>query len=112
MTVTLQTIKSTTANPFVVHGIAMAGERTIEHVEVSTDGGTSWNDATITTESLPNVWVTWAYEWELPIGGNFEVVARATDSAGDTQPMTDAGENLYDGRTGWHRVPVTVNKNG
>ncbi|MBT3345357.1 MAG: molybdopterin-dependent oxidoreductase [Gemmatimonadetes bacterium] len=112
VTVTLQNIKSTTGEPFIVHGIAMAGERTVERVEVSTDGGTSWKDALITTQSLPNVWVTWAYEWELPIGGNFEVVARATDSAGDTQPMTDAGEDLYDGRTGWHRVPVTVNKNG
>jgi len=26
--------------------------------------------------------------------------------------MDDAGEDLYDGRTGWHRVEVTVNKNG
>ena len=56
--------------------------------------------------------MTWAYEWELPIGGKFEVIARATDSEGDTQPMDDAGEDLYDGRTGWHRVEVTVNKNG
>tara|TARA_Y100000588_G_scaffold264780_1_gene279571 strand:- start:636 stop:806 length:171 start_codon:yes stop_codon:yes gene_type:complete len=56
--------------------------------------------------------VTWVYEWELPIGGKFEVIARATDSEGDTQPMDDAGEDLYDGRTGWHRVEVTVNKNG
>lgn len=112
VTVTLQNIRGASGEPFIVHGIAMAGERTIEAVEVSTDGGTTWHDAMITTQSLPDTWVTWAYEWELPIGGNFEVVARATDSAGDTQPMTDAGVDLYDGRTGWHRVPVTVNKNG
>ena len=24
------------------------------------------------------------------------------------QPETDAGRDLYDGRTGWHRVPVDV----
>ena len=112
VTVTLQNIRGTSGEPFIVHGIAMAGERTIEAVEVSTDGGSSWHDAMITSQSLPDTWVTWAYEWELPIGGNFEIVARATDSAGDTQPMTDAGVDLYDGRTGWHRVPVTVNKNG
>ena len=109
---TLQNIRSTASEPFIVHGIAMAGERTVERVEVSTDGGTSWKDAMITTQSLPNIWVTWAYEWELPSSGKFEVVARATDSAGDMQPMTDTGQDLYDGRTGWHRVPVTVNQNG
>jgi len=35
-------------------------------------------------------------------------VARATDSAGQVQPMEDVGADLYDGRTGWHRVAVEV----
>ena len=41
-------------------------------------------------------------------GGRYEVVARATDSAGDTQPIEDKGVKLYDGRTGWHKVEVIV----
>ncbi|HCV23339.1 MAG TPA: hypothetical protein DGN59_07760 [Candidatus Latescibacteria bacterium] len=109
---TLQNIRTGPEGTFLIHGIAMAGERSVERVEVSTDGGTTWNDATTATTSSPNIWVTWVYEWELPIGGKFEVLARATDSEGDTQPMDNAGEDLYDGQTGWHRVEVTVNKNG
>ena len=104
----LQTLRGAEGRPFVIHGIAMAGELTIESVEVSTNGGRSWAEAQITTQRLPNIWVTWAYEWNLPASGEYHIVARATDSAGDRQPEEDAGADLYDGRTGWHRVPVKV----
>ena len=108
VTVRLQTIRGSAASTFAVHGIAMAGERTVEAVEVSIDGGVTWEEAHITTKLLPNVWVTWGYQWALPPQGKYEIVARATDSSGDMQPMTDTGVDLYDGRTGWHRVPVNV----
>ncbi len=110
--VTLQNIRGAAGETFLVHGVAMAGDRSVERVEVSVDGGQMWQDATIATTSSPNIWVTWVFEWTLPVGGQFEVIARATDSEGDTQPMDDAGQDLYDGRTGWHRVAVNVNKNG
>ena len=104
----LQTLRGAEGRSYTIHGIAMAGERTVESVEVSTNGGRSWNEAQITTQRLPNIWVRWAYEWKLPASGEYEIAARATDSAGDRQPRTDAGADLYDGRTGWHRVPVKV----
>ena len=104
----LQTLRGAEGRPFTIHGIAMAGELTIESVEVSTNGGRSWAEAQITTQRLPNIWVTWAYEWNLPASGEYHIVVRATDSAGDRQPEEDAGADLYDGRTGWHRVPVKV----
>lgn len=108
VTVRLQTLRGAEGSPFIIHGIAMAGERTVEAVEVSTNGGRSWNEAQITTQRLPNVWVTWAYEWKLPATGEYQIVARAMDSAGDVQPAEDVGADLYDGRTGWHRVRVKV----
>ena len=104
----LQTLRGAEGRSFVIHGIAMAGERTVEKVEVSTNGGRSWAEAQITTQRLPNIWVTWAYEWKLPATGEYQIVARATDSSGDRQPEVDEGPDLYDGRTGWHRVPVKV----
>ena len=103
-----QTIRGATGDSFTIHGIAMAGERTVERVDVSINGGLTWSEAHIVTQRLPNIWVSWAYEWKLPISGEYEIVARATDSAGDSQPSVDAGADLYDGRTGWHRVPVKV----
>lgn len=104
----LQRITGVVGETFVIHGIAMAGARSIEMVEVSTDAGQTWQLARLTSLSEPNIWVTWVYEWPLPPRGNYEIVARATDSAGDVQPMEDVGADLYDGRTGWHRVAVEV----
>lgn len=43
-----------------------------------------------------------------PASGTYRILARATDSAGIRQPRTDEGDDRYDGRTGWHRVPVDV----
>jgi DMSO/TMAO reductase YedYZ molybdopterin-dependent catalytic subunit len=103
-----QTLGGKVGDPFLVHGIALAGERTVARVEVSTDGGGTWQEARITSQSMPNVWVTWGYEWSLPSSGRYEIIARATDSQGVTQHQIDKGVDLYDGRTGWHRVPVDV----
>ncbi len=108
VTVQLQTIRGDADTVFSVHGIAMAGERKVDIVEVSTDGGASWEEAHILNHPRENVWVAWRYEWPLPPSGRYEIVARATDNAGDAQPAEDKGEDLYDGRTGWHRVPVNV----
>lgn len=105
---TYQTIRGKVRDTFLIHGIAMAGERQVARVEVSTDGGATWAEAHIATQALPDVWVTWGYEWSLPVSGQYEIVARATDREGDTQPQFDKGVDLYDGRTGWHRVPVDV----
>ena len=108
VTYVYQTLRGSVGAEYVVHGIAMAGERTVELVEVSPDGGATWEEATLTSRSEPNVWCTWSHPWSLPASGRYEILARATDSAGDVQPQKDEGRDLYDGRTGWHSVPVDV----
>ena len=75
VSVVLQTLRGVEGSPFIIHGIAMAGERTVESVRVSTNGGRAWHEAQITTQRLPNIWVTWAYEWALPASGEYEIVA-------------------------------------
>jgi hypothetical protein len=106
-----QTIRGSVDTTFAIHGIAMAGEQLVERVQVSTNGGITWEDAHITSQSLSNQWVTWRYEWSLPPSGRYEIVARAWDNQGNTQPRTDVGADLYDGRTDWHKVPVDVVRN-
>jgi DMSO/TMAO reductase YedYZ molybdopterin-dependent catalytic subunit len=108
VTYTFQRLLGAVGDEYTIHGIAMAGERIVDLVEVSTDGGVTWSDAHILSRPEPNVWVTWAFAWNLPISGRYEILARATDSAGVRQPRTDKGDDLYDGRTGWHSVPVNV----
>jgi hypothetical protein len=37
---------------------------------------------------LPQAWVRWSIDWQPPGPGNYQLLARATDWAGTTQPDT------------------------
>jgi sulfite oxidase len=97
------------AEGVAVRGYAMAGgERTVERVEVSADGGRSWVVAE--HESAPaGVWSLWRAEVELA-EGEHELVCRAWDSAANTQP--ERVEPLWNFKgymnNAWHRVRVVV----
>jgi DMSO/TMAO reductase YedYZ molybdopterin-dependent catalytic subunit len=82
-----------------VGGHAYAGTRGIERVEVSTDGGQTWAEATL-SEALPggNAWRQWKHEYDAD--GPHEVVVRATDGTGAVQPRERA-EAFPSGPTGW-----------
>jgi DMSO/TMAO reductase YedYZ molybdopterin-dependent catalytic subunit len=71
-------------------GHAYAGTRGIQQVEVSTDGGQTWTQATL-SDPLPgdDVWRQWAHRFEPP-EGPYEVVARATDGTGTLQPEEES----------------------
>ena len=70
-----------------VHGAAWAGEGDIVKVEISTDGGTSWNPAALGHEQAHYAWRLWSYEWKAK-SGEYNILSRATDSLGRTQPAT------------------------
>ena len=71
----------------VLRGIAWAGEQRITKVEVSTDGGSSWQPAKLSGQDLPFAWRLWSLDWTPPHPGYFTVMSRATDSAGRIQPV-------------------------
>jgi DMSO/TMAO reductase YedYZ molybdopterin-dependent catalytic subunit len=73
---------------FRLFGAAWAGERAVEKVEVSLDGGKTWSPAKLLSEPKPIQWVFWEYAWENPAAGKSAIVARATDDKGNTQPAT------------------------
>ena len=97
-------IRIVTAATAGVGGHADAGTRGIERVEVSTDGGTSWTDATL-SESLAStdVWRQWEHTYEA--SGRHEVVVRAIDGEGNLQPE-DRKQAFPSGATGWVRRTV------
>ncbi len=73
-----------------IGGVAFAGDRGISRVEVSTDGGSTWNDATLKAPMSGLTWVLWTFPWTPPRGGSFRIVARAYDGAGVLQDATPA----------------------
>ena len=97
------------ATETVIEGISFSGDRGISKVEVSTDGGQTWNEATLKPPLGPYTWVLWEYRWTPAKDqqGRVRVEARATDGDGMTQ--TDKQASPYpDGATGYHIVDITV----
>ncbi len=96
------------SGPVLIHGIAFSGSRGINRVEVSTDGGQSWNNATLTRPLSPYSWVLWHYDWDQErTEGRVEIVARATDGEGEVQPVEERPPEPS-GATGYPRVSVRV----
>lgn len=92
----------------VLRGRAWSGGATVAVVEVSTDGGRTWEEATLTGPNEPSSWVAWEHAWTPARPGDHEIVTRARDSHGRTQPdraATNDDGYLFDAAV---RVPVTV----
>ena len=73
-----------------IHGVAWAGEADIVKVEVSTDGGQTWNTATLGREQSHYAWRLWTISWIPSNAGEYQILSRATDNQGRVQPDTAA----------------------
>ena len=105
--------RATVSGDTWVGGIALAGDRGIAKVEVSTDGGKGWLPAQVKKALSPSTWVVWAYQWKAsaePAGRKgASLLVRATDGTGTVQ--TDKPTpTLPDGATGLHSVDVTLKR--
>jgi DMSO/TMAO reductase YedYZ molybdopterin-dependent catalytic subunit len=90
-----------------IAGVAFAGDRGISKVEVSTDGGSTWNEATLKPPRSQYSWVLWAYEWTPNAKGNHTILARATDGQGQLQDPASTA-NFPNGATGYQPIVVNV----
>lgn len=77
-----------TGTSYRVHGAAWSADAEITQVEVSADGGQSWELALLCENAGPNAWRLWEYLWSVPsTPGSYTLLSRATDSRGRTQPL-------------------------
>ena len=93
-----------------VRGYAIATARAVVRVDVSMNGGRSWTQAELEHDrSSPWSWTFWTAAVELP-KGEHELVVRAWDSAGQTQPALPDDTWNFKGylSAAWHRVLVSV----
>lgn len=95
--------------PLTVQGIAVPGSNaTLVRVELSCDGGRSWQAAKLTSPVQQWVWSSWEAVCDLP-RGEHELVVRAVDSAGHSQPKSLAEAWNFKGyvNNAWQRLRIT-----
>lgn len=69
-----------------IFGVAWAGERAVEKVEVSTDDGQTWLDANLIGPRASTSWTLWEHLWEVAEEGDYVLRSRAVAEDGQTQP--------------------------
>ena len=75
-----------TAGPIVLEGRTWSGQAPVERVEVSDDGGATWDDAELEAPLGPYAWRGFSFTWDAA-PGEHELCCRATDGAGNVQPL-------------------------
>ncbi|CAB5123268.1 hypothetical protein D3OALGB2SA_3121 [Olavius algarvensis associated proteobacterium Delta 3] len=100
-----------TPGKITILGAAYAGEERIERVEVSTDGGGSWNTADFLGPDESYSWRQWQYIWEVSEPGEYRIMARATDREGRQQPMNASWNVQRYGNNGVHEHAIRIRVN-
>jgi DMSO/TMAO reductase YedYZ molybdopterin-dependent catalytic subunit len=95
------------AGPTTLVGRAWSGRGPITDVEVSCDGGATWNDAQVEPAQDPHAWQRFTFAWDAPVGRH-ELCSRATDAAGRRQPLEPEWNLGGYGGNAVHRIDVEV----
>src|SRR2546425_1070566 len=74
------------AGPCALEGRAWSGHAAIAAVQVSTDGGTTWAEATLGEAPSRWAWRRFGFEWDAR-PGRYDLCCRAGDEAGNVQPL-------------------------
>jgi DMSO/TMAO reductase YedYZ molybdopterin-dependent catalytic subunit len=109
-------VKSWVTNPVMdpvsgkieIHGVAFGGVNAVAGVEVSIDGGATWQAARLVGPDLGRcAWRVFALAADLA-PGTHTITSRATDSAGNVQEeITEPNHRGYD-YSGWRVLAVDV----
>jgi hypothetical protein len=70
-----------------IQGVAWDEGSGIAQVEVSTDGGVSWRQATLKQDYGRFSWRQWQLVFEPKHPGEYRIMARATSQSGASQPL-------------------------
>ena len=95
------------AGPCTLRGRAWSGWAPIARVEVSTDDGATWADAELDEPLGERAWRGWSFDWGAAPGEHV-VSSRATDTAGNVQPLEPPWNLKGYANNVVERIPVTV----
>ncbi len=92
----------------LLEGRAWSGWGPIQRVEVSLDAGLEWRDARLDEQLGGRAWRGWSYQWDASTPGSYVISSRATDAAGNVQPLEPAWNLKGYANNQVERIPVTV----
>jgi DMSO/TMAO reductase YedYZ molybdopterin-dependent catalytic subunit len=95
------------SGPVALTGRAWSGYGAIERVEVSTDAGASFADAQLDEPLGEAAWHGWRFEWDAPPGEHV-LCSRATDAAGNVQPLEPPWNLKGYANNAVERIPVVA----
>jgi DMSO/TMAO reductase YedYZ molybdopterin-dependent catalytic subunit len=92
-----------------IHGLAWSGSGKISRVQVSADGGSWWQPATLDSPRNNYDWTLWQISFPLDRPGSVNLVSKAKDDSGSTQPETRDPRcaHLY-GYNVWHHIRCVI----
>ena len=92
----------------LIEGRAWSGRGEIMKVEFSSDGGVTWSATELEPMASPYGWRGWSFRWDATREDEYELCVRATDSAGNVQPVDQSWN--YEGvqNNAVQRVAVVV----
>ncbi|MGH2461464.1 MAG: sulfite oxidase, partial [Chloroflexota bacterium] len=91
-----------------VSGLAWSGNQPVTRVELSVDGGQTWQPTDLEAARSPYSWQRWHATWHAGRAGEHTLRARATDAAGRVQPVSAPWNLLGYGNNGIQSVTVQV----
>ena len=94
--------------PCRLEGRAWSGWAAVERVEVSVDGGSSWAEAQLGEPAGERAWRGWSYDWDASAPGDYLLCSRASDAAGNSQPVAAAWNLKGYANNQVDRIAVTV----
>jgi DMSO/TMAO reductase YedYZ molybdopterin-dependent catalytic subunit len=95
--------------PCLLQGRAWSGQAPVAGVEVSVDGGETWDEAKLDDDvGSPWAWRPWRYHWTPAGPGGYVLCCRARDEAGSVQPLEPAWNVGGYSNNAVQRIAVTV----
>jgi hypothetical protein len=95
--------------PVVVQGVAWSNASLVTKVEVSADSGNTWSPANFTGKPTKYGFRKWTFTWKAA-EGQYTLMSRATNEAGQSQPLQpewNPNGYLYNAA---RPMPVTISK--
>jgi DMSO/TMAO reductase YedYZ molybdopterin-dependent catalytic subunit len=103
-----QTGATLAMGPIEVEGIAWSGKGSVTTIEFSTDAGKVWKQVDVQYPQEKFAPANWTFNW-VPEGyGKINLLSRASDSSGETQPLKHRWNRLGYGNNGVQSVEITI----